>query len=244
MIRGVPGLATLAALIAVAVPARADTYEMVGTVGTHPVGAALTIAGDRFTSGHYFYASQVKNIPLTGSQDGTSLTLTEPGGGVFRLKLQGNGGVGGDGSSFSTSVALVGTWTQGAEVLPVKLGFDWNFQGDPADGMYHEVTTEPDAAYEARVGGFLKAVLAGDKAGAAKLVSYPLTVNGRHPLTLKTPASFIAHWNTIFPPAMLAELRTAIPHEMFVHEGQAMVAGGAAWFDAKGASALNEPEVK
>ena len=35
--------------------------------------------------------------------------------------------------------------------------------------------------------------------------------------------------------------KTALPHEMFVHEGQAMVADGAVWFDAHGASAINQP---
>ena len=217
------------------------TYEMDGTIGPYRVGAQMTVSDGQFVAGHYFYATQLKDIPLTGAAAGAHLTLSEPGGGVFQLTLKGNGGVGGDGSSFSTSVGLVGTWTQGAKTLPVNLGFGEVDPGGPPNPRYADVTTDSDAAFEARVTRLLHAVLSGDKAGAAALVSYPLSVNGAKPLTIRTPASFEARWGQIFTPGMLATLRTAMPHEMFVHEGQAMVANGAAWFDAKGLSALNEP---
>jgi hypothetical protein len=219
-----------------------ETYELVGTVGTHGVGMALTIDnGSKFDIGHYFYNSQLKNIPLTGSVDGKTVTLTEPGGGVFHLTMQGNGGAGGDGSSLDTATELDGTWTQGSQTLPVKLGMDSAYSGAPSAHLYADVTTESDVAFEARVKRFLDAVLAGNKAVAAATVSYPLAVNGPPNLKVRNAATLIADWSRIFTPKMLAALRTAVPHEMFVHEGEAMVAGGAAWFDAKGACALNEP---
>jgi hypothetical protein len=233
-----------AAVIAVAAHAQTgggETYELVGTVGTHAVGASITINGAAFELGHYFYVSQLKDIPLTGSVNGRTVTLTEPGGGVFHLTLQGPGGAGGDGSSFATSTELDGTWTQGAQTLPVKLGMDSAFDGAPSGHLYADVTSASDADFEAMVRRFLTAVLAGDKPGAAAAVSYPLRVNGTHTLTVRTRAALIADWSRVFTPGLIAQLRTAVPHEMFVHEGQAMVAGGAAWFDAKGASALNEP---
>jgi hypothetical protein len=228
---------------AAAQPADLQTYELTGTVGTHPIGMSLTIKGPtQFDVGHYFYVSQLKNIPLTGSESGPIFTLMESGGGLFKLKLQGNGGAGGDGSSMATSVGATGTWTQGSQTLLVKLSMDSAYDGAPSGHLYADVTSASDAAFEARVKGFLDAVLAGNKPAAAALVSYPLTVNGgAHPMSIKSAAQLTANWDRIFTPALLAQLRTAVPHEMFVHESQAMVAGGAAWFGAKGATTLNEP---
>jgi len=228
---------------AAAQPGALQTYELSGTVGTYPVGMSLTVrAATQFDVGHYFYVSQLKDIPLTGSENGPSLTLTEPGGGVFKLRLQGNGGVGGDGRELSTSIGASGTWTQGGQTLPVKLSMDSAFDGAPNGHLYSDVTRASDAAFEAMVKTFLADVLAGNKAGAAARVSYPLAVNGgAHPMTVKSAAQLTANWDRIFTPALLAQLRTAVPHEMFVHESRAMVANGAAWFDAKGAVAINEP---
>jgi hypothetical protein len=219
-----------------------ETYELLGTVGTHAVGASITVKdGTAFDLGHYFYDSQLQDIPLTGSVSGRTVTLTEPGGGVFHLTMKGNGGAGGDGSSFATSTTLAGTWTQGAQTLPVKLDLDSAYEGEPGGHLYADVTSASDGTFEAMVRRFIGAALSGDKPAAAAAVSYPLRINGTHTTMIRTRAALIAKWDTVFTPAMLAQLRTAVPHEMFVHEGHAMVAGGLVWFDAKGASAINEP---
>jgi hypothetical protein len=233
--------ALMAAAAAFAQPSSGETYELVGTVGPYPVGAAITVDGGRITQAHYFYVSHLRDIVLVGGIEGRTVRLMEDEGGLFTLTLQGNGGQGGDGGSFATSTSLTGAWTQGAQTLPVKLSMDWVFDGAPNGHRYADVTQASDAAFEAMVRRFLSAALAGDKATAASAVSYPLAVNGAPNLTVKTRAALIADWAKIFTPAMLAQLRTAVPHEMFVHEGQAMVAGGLVWFDAKGASAINEP---
>jgi hypothetical protein len=228
---------------AAAQPATLETYQFTGTVGTHPIGMSLTIKGAaQVYVAHYFYDSQLKDIPLVGSESGPVLTLMESGGGLFKLKRQGNGGAGGDGSSLATSVGAAGTWTQGAQTLPVTLSMDSAYDGAPSGHRYADVTSASDAAFEALVKRFLGAALSGNKAAAAALVSYPLAVNGgAHPMAVKSAAQLAADSDRIFTPKLLAQLRTAVPHEMFVHESKAMVAGGAAWFDAKGATAINEP---
>ncbi len=219
-----------------------ETYHLAGAIGPYPIRVSLTIKDDKaFDVGHYFYASRLQDIPLTGAIDGRSVTLQAPGGETFRLTLQGNGGPGGEGASFATSVGLDGTWTKGAEQLPVKLSGDFVTDGPPSRHMYADVTNASDAAFEALVRRFLKAVIAGDKPAAAAAVSYPLRVNGARTRMIRTPAALIARWNAVFTPALMAQLKTAAPHEMFVHNGQAMVSGGAVWFAARGASAINEP---
>jgi hypothetical protein len=212
-----------------------ETWSLSGTVGTHAVGMQLTTGkGATFAASHYFYDSQLKDIPLTGAETGASVTLKEPGGGVFHLTLQG-------GANFGAANGLTGTWTQGSQTLPVKLSLDGASTGGAPGHIYADVTKESDAAFEARVRKFLSAVLAGNKAVAASAVSYPLAVNGAHKLTIKNAAQLEADWAQIFTPALIAQLKTAVPHDMFVHNGQAMLAGGVAWFDDKGASALNQP---
>jgi len=211
-----------------------QTWSLSGTVGTHRVGMQLTIAsGNVYKAGHYFYVSQLKDIVLVGSETGNKLTLMENEGGLFHLTLQG-------GATFDTANALTGAWTEGATTLPVKLSLDSASAG-VGGHLYADVTNDSDAVFEARVRKFLSAVLAGNKAEAASAVAYPLAVNGAHPLSVKTPAQLEADWSQIFTPGLIAQLKTAVPHDMFVHNGQAMVAGGAAWFGAKGATTLNQP---
>ena len=222
-------------------PKGVTSMELIGTIGAYRVGANLTIQDyQQFVAGHYFYATKLIDIPLTGHMDGESLKMQEPGGGEFYLHLVSNGSAAGQPLSFYNSVALEGTWTSGKTTLPVKLGF--SYDAPPQGPYYTDVTTEPDAAFEARAQRFLHGALTGDRAEAAGAVSYPLSVNGKRPMTIRNKAALIAHWSAIFTPKYLALLKDAIPHEMFVHEGQAMVGNGEAWFDAKGASVLNLPD--
>ena len=206
-----------------------------GTVGTARVGAYFVLReGSQFVRGHYFYAAHLQDIPLSGGVDKGTIVLREPEGGVFRLRVRGSAT---GQPTFANSTGLEGTWTRGARTLPVSLAFDW---GGPArDRFYADVTTEPDARYEARVARFLHAVSSNDKASAVVLVSYPLRVNGATPLEVRNRAQLLAHWPTIFTPRTVAALRAAIPHEMFVRDGRAMVGDGVAWFDARGVVALN-----
>jgi hypothetical protein len=102
---------------------------------------------------------------------------------------------------------------------------------------------ESDAAFEGRVQSLIRAVLRHDKATASRLISYPLRVNGpgHRQTEFHGFTDVLAAWNDLFTPAMLAKLQTALPHDMFVHEGMAMVGDGEAWFDAKGLAVLNLP---
>ncbi|HXE15478.1 MAG TPA: hypothetical protein VN633_25365 [Bryobacteraceae bacterium] len=60
--------------------------------------------------------------------------------------------------------------------------------------------------------------------------------------TIKNAAQLVSAWDSIFTPAFLAHLRDDLPHDMFVHQGMAMLGDGDVWFDAKGAAVLNVTE--
>lgn len=221
-------------------PKGLSTFGMSGKVGTYPIGMQLTVRDHRdFVSGHYFYVKALTDIPLTGRMDGDTLTLQEPGGGAFRLHLVSNGSARGQALTFYNSTGLAGTWSQGAKTLSVEIGFSTSYDGPPRARHYGEMTDEPDAVVEARAGRFLKAAVHGDRSAAAGAVSYPLRVNGDRPRTIRSKTELLAQWNTIFTPALIAALRDAVPHEMFVRQGMAMVGDGVVWFDAKGAKVIN-----
>ena len=222
-------------------PKGLNTIDMSGKVGAYPVGMELTVRDRRdFVSGHYFYVRTLINIPLTGRMEGDTLVLQEPDGGAFRLHLVSNVPGRKEALTFYNSTGLAGTWTQGDKTLPVEIGFTASYDGPPRERLYEEVTAEPDAVFEARVGRFLKAVVAGDRATAAQWVAYPLLVkDGVRARTIRNKSELLARWDSIFPPKFVAKLRNAVPHEMFVRQGSAMVGDGDIWFDAKGAKVIN-----
>ncbi|MGP8025515.1 MAG: hypothetical protein ACLPJJ_02185 [Acidocella sp.] len=216
------------------------TLELLGSVGPYPVGVNITERdGKQFFAGHYFYASQCKNILLIGKVDGEAVTLTEPDGGVMHLHFVTNSTTpAGTVLDFYTFTGLQGTWTKGQVTLPVRLGFGAIYPGFYIGPWYRYVTDEPDAVFEARVRRFLNGVQTGNKAEAASAITFPLHVWNK---TIATPEQFYAQWDSIFTPAYLAALRQAVPHEMFVHEGMAMLINGEAWFGPHGETVLQPP---
>jgi hypothetical protein len=125
---------------------------------------------------------------------------------------------------------------------PVKLQMEQSSQGAANARWYEDVTSESDAAFEARVRGFYKAVLARDRTKTARYVDFPLRVNrnGKSRM-VKTAAQLSAEWSQIFTPACVDAFRNAMPHDMFVRNGQVMLGDGVAWFGPKGAQVVNVP---
>lgn len=216
------------------------TEVMEGRIGNHRIGLNITVKDyTTFVAAHYYYASTLTNIPLTGAIAPENVILTEPGEGIFHLHLTTNDASVVRPLTFSTSTGLNGTWTKGLIVLPVTLAFETDYVGRGPARWYEEVTSESDAAFEWRVHRFLQGAIAGNREEVVSAASFPLHVQARRSMVIRNRAELIARWSQIFTPHYVTILSGAIPHEMFVHNGQAMVANGAAWFGAKGAVALN-----
>jgi len=215
------------------------SYE--GTVAATRIGLTLIVKPDNTLSGgHYFYARYLTDIPLTGAMQPGAVMLKGQDGGSFELKFKGNGSEAGKPLNFNNSVGLEGTWSKEGKSLPVKLEVGGSA---PAGGRWYEnVSDESDAAFEARAQGFYKAVLAGNRAAAAKYVAFPLRVNQNgKSRTIRSSAELAAHWDSIFTTAYLDALKQDLPHDMGVAQGQAMLGAGDVWFGARGATALNVP---
>jgi hypothetical protein len=200
-------------------------------------------AGGTVTGGHYFYASDLKDIPLQAGTQGSGIILFDPEGGQFALRFKGNGSEAGKPLNFHNSVGMEGRWMKNDSSYPVKLQMEQSSKGQANARWYQDVTNESDAAFEAQVQNFYKAVLAGDRATAARYVDFPLRVNqnGKSRM-IKTATQLSAEWDQMFTPACMGAFRNAMPHDMFVRNGQAMLGNGIAWFGPKGVQVINVPQ--
>ncbi|MBO9380850.1 hypothetical protein GG804_29265 [Sphingomonas histidinilytica] len=97
--------------------------------------------------------------------------------------------------------------------------------------------------FEARARHFIDGALSGNKNEAASATSFPLNIGSRRGL-IRTRQELFRRWDEIFTPCLLSRLKLAVPHEMFVHDGLAMVSNGTVWFDAKGATSIDTPNCK
>jgi len=225
-------------------PPAAATIEFIyeGALGTDAIGMTLVpVKGtEGQLTGHYFLGKALADIPLTGSQQAGRLLLLEPGGGVFDLELVGAGNGGGAPPEIANSIGATGTWTQAKRRLDVTLGHTGKRESSPR--RYEKVTGEDDAAFETRVQDFHKAVLAGERAEAARFVDYPLKVKqGGKMRQIASAEQLVAGWDQVFTKPFIEALKVALPHDMHVANGQAMMGSGVIWFGAKGAAVINLP---
>ena len=217
-----------------------QSTEMRGTIGIYRVGLNYTLQQrTQLVAAHYFYSSQLKNIPLQGAVKGEAVNFEGADGSKFRLRFVGNGSNGSQPLTFYNSVGLEGTWTLGKRSFPVDLRIQHSTE-NPGQRMYTQVTQESDEVYEARVAKLQMAVLSGNVAEAARYVHFPLRVNRRgRPMIVRDPTQLRVEWGRIFSPAFLVKLRTDMAHEMFVRNGEAMLGDGELWFDDKGLAVVN-----
>lgn len=217
-----------------------ESMEATGTVGQYRIGLNYTVREQTdLVEAHYFYVSQSKNIPLTGAVSGESVHFHGADGSDFTLHFIGNGSNGKDHLTFYNSVGLTGTWTLGNRDLPAELHFSHS-TANPGQRLYSQVTDKSDAAFESMVNAAKDAILSGDPVATARYVHFPLLVNTSHEnRVIHSLSALRTNWSAIFAPDFIAKLRLDSTHEMFVHNGEAMLGDGELWFDDRGLVALN-----
>lgn len=235
------GLVAMLAQPEVTPPTPVDQMILEGEVGPYPVAAHFIVRNERdIERATYFYKHGVE-IPLKISIQGDRVTLTEPGGATFNMRFIDDGAKDTP-PSFDDSFGFEGTWTGYGKTYPAKLVKSFVTSWPLERRWYTDVTDASDADFEALVRRFLTGVTTANKAMAASAVSYPLRVNSsRGTIFVRNAAELKQRWSQIFSPAYVAMLRRSISHKMFVRRGMASVSTGGAWFDAKGAVALNTP---
>lgn len=210
-----------------------------GSIGPYRIGAHLSIQDRREIVGaYYFYARKPIDIPLKAEVDGEHVVLREANGGIFELHFETDDVSAKPPLDFNNSTALVGLWTGNGRTLPVRLGFN-QIGGAQGAERYADVTNATASAFETMVQHFIHGVISGDKLETAGAVSFPVVIGAKPAdYIVDTPAQLDARWSEIFTACFVARLRRAIPHEMFVHDGSAMLNDGQVWFGARGATSL------
>ncbi len=225
--------------------ARLVRHQYEGALGASRIGMTIVREGNTIRGGHYFYQKFLKNIPITGWVEGSEIVLTEPGKGSFRLHFVGNGSEGQRPLDFENSIGMDGAWTSADanRTYTVSLRGTTILEGADDGHRYSTVTSDTGAAFESRVQSFCRAVLRSDRSGALRFISYPLSVHYPDGTSrrFRSRKEVLHAWDHVFTPELLAKLAGCLPHDMFVHEGMAMLGNGDAWFNGRGLAALNIP---
>ena len=238
---------------------RQYSQELQGTIGSLRVKINLGIAvlnSDqdprvsetyRIANAHYFYAKWLTDIPLTASISGEEVTLTEPSGGSFHLKMLASGSPI-QNATLKNFYLLEGTWEKRGRMLPVRLTTEFS-RNLPFDRpLYRDVTDEPPLVFEKRIQLFLLEVYRNDCHRAADFIQFPLIVwhiPGKvSPFAFGSKSEVCAHWAQIFPTTLKESLREDIPHELAVgnstSDNMVMYANGVIYFGPKGAREISE----
>jgi hypothetical protein len=154
--------------------------EARGTVGAYTIGLNYTVRDHtELVAAHYFYASQLKDIPLKGSVQGELVELQGTDGKRIpsslcrerkQRKQRNRAADVLQPLTFYNSVGLTGKWMLGTRALPVNLRLEHSTE-NPGQRMYANVTSQPDAAFEAMVQAVQKSILGGDRITTAKHMS-------------------------------------------------------------------------
>jgi hypothetical protein len=85
------------------------SMEIYGSIGSYSVGLNYTVRNKTdLVTAHYFYASQLKDLRLTGQVRGEGIELKGEDGSIFHLHLVGNRSNGKEPLTFYNSVGLTG----------------------------------------------------------------------------------------------------------------------------------------
>ena len=217
-------------------------YE--GQLGTAQAGMTLMVKDKTITSGHYFTAKDLRDIPITGSVHNGRITVSGADSSAFELHFKSNGSEHGEPLNFDNTVGLVGTRQFNGKIEKVDLGI--LTMGQVSEGRRYAFTTDlSDAEFESIVRNWRIAVLSGNHKAAAKYTHFPLRVNERHMhRTIRTPEDLSKQWDRIFSPAYLSRIKKDLPHDMLGGTSSLSVSlgPGDVWFGDKGIEVLNLPD--
>ena len=237
-------LLLLAGTLAAQLLADPGLYDYAGDLdGKIIIGLTLHQQDGQRVTGSYFYKKYLKDIPLSGEfTSERDLVLREDGiqgksAGTFilhfaesdpRHKLS-------SATPLTTDI-LTGTWTSAdhARVFAVYLRLTHIVYGQPGH-RYRVAGAEDDSVIERNAQAFCRAVAKGDREEIARLARYPLAFSlGSRRVKAASKEDFLSNYDRIFTPKFVANIRKAVPHNMFARDQGIMLGDGTVWFDEKG----------
>jgi len=213
-----------------------------GTIGSkYRVRMTLVFRGVD-VSGVYFYASQLKDIQLSGRIiNGTDIVLDEIDvTGKVVARFEGNfpehdprGRFGGSKLECET---IIGSWHKlgTSETLPVYLSME-SGTGGTLTNRYSPAGASDDSIIHRNALLFWNAIKSGDKRTVASLVIYPIKVGiSGGTKQINGPKELLANYDAIFSPRYREAIANALPYNMFVRDQGVMLGNGQVWFGPDG----------
>ena len=213
-----------------------------GTIGdTLRVRMTLVLRGEQ-VDGMYFYASQLRDIPIKGKiANGTDIVLDElDGQGKVTARFEGKFAErdprGRFGDSKLECETIVGVWQKldSPRQLPVYLSMD-NGTAGTLTNRYGPAGADDDQLIHRNAFRFWDAVKRNDRKTVASLIAYPIKVTlSARTRSIRSSAELIANYDAIFSPGFRQAIAEAIPRNMFVRDQGIMLGSGQVWFGPDG----------
>ncbi len=213
-------------------------HQYRGTLGTHKIGLVIGPGDSVHFTAHYFYFRHLHDIELEGIVTGNrDIVLRERDSAgrpfaEFHLRFAERDTARPWPHKLSWDV-LVGEWSSDKGVLlPVRLEEHWWCYGD---NLYSIAgATKSDADIEKNIQAFYFSVLKGDSETAARYVAYPLHIDSKRPHWIRNKQQFVKQYRFFITPALIADLKKDVPHDLFANADGIMIAYGVVWFNANG----------
>ena len=215
--------------------------------GKYRIRMTLVFTGEE-VSGVYFYASQLKDIPLRGRMvDATHVRLEELDASgtpvaTFEAEFPEQDPDSAFGDSALECEVIRGTWRKAGSdtALPVYLQMEGGTSGS-IKHRYAAIGVRDPETLHRNSQAFWLAVKRDDRKTAASLIRYPIRVDtsaGRKRYT--SAEQLLADYELIFTPVFRESIAKGLPRNMFVRDQGAMLGSGQVWFGADGkVTALN-----
>ena len=224
-------------------PDMLENYD--GTIGEGYRARMTLVFRGAQVEGLYFYATQLRDIALRGTTDGSDLVLDEldaKGTPVARFEAK---FVDRDPKQrFSGKLeceVVSGTWRKldGGQALPVYFAAESSTTG-ALDNRYGDAR---DALVHRNAFRFWDAVKRGERKTVAASITYPISVQvAGARKRLRNPVELLANYDAIFSPRYVEAIVGAVPRNMFVRDQGIMLGRGEVWFGFDGkVIGLNTP---
>ena len=208
---------------------------------THRIRMTLIFGASEIT-GVYFYASQLKDIPLRGRMiDGTRVMLEETDAdGAVSARFEAEFPVKDPGGKFGDSElqceVIRGTWSKAGNAagLPVYLSMESGTAGTLANRYAALGVDDPEKLHR-NTQAFWLAVKRDDRKAVSALIRYPIRIDtaaGRR--RYAAAQNLLADYELIFTPGFREAIASGLPRNMFVRSEGAMLGSGQVWFGADG----------
>lgn len=207
--------------------------------GNIHIGMMLVFSKDSNTvSGSYFYVKHLTDIRIEGEIVDRSIVIREFDAnnrqtGIFRGEFPTRDPRKNYGDSKLTRDVIVGAWSKpdGSASRPFYLNLSHIFYSQ-AQNRYCNAGFDDANVADAFMQKFRSAVLAGEKASVAGMISYPIKVRvegEKDRVSIRNQKELLKRYDAIFGKKFMERIDAAVPFHMFSRSEGVMLGNGEVW---------------